>query len=67
MLPRRAWPSQPLISDAFDALGSEHVARHPEDVGLTAEDFNWILRTIARPASDANGLTMMRLFQGRQL
>jgi hypothetical protein len=21
MLPRRAWPSQPLISDAFDALG----------------------------------------------
>jgi hypothetical protein len=20
MLPRRAWPSQPLISDAFDAL-----------------------------------------------
>ena len=67
MLPRRAWPSQPLISDAFDALDSEHVARHPEAVGRTVEDFNWMLRTIVRPASDANGPTMMGLFQGRQL
>jgi hypothetical protein len=28
---------------------AEHVARHPEDVGRTVEDFNWILRTIVRP------------------
>ena len=27
---------------------AEHVARHPEDVGLTVEDFNWILREIVR-------------------
>jgi hypothetical protein len=25
---------------------AEHVARHPEDVGLTVEDFNWILHVI---------------------
>jgi hypothetical protein len=28
-----------------------HVARHPEDVGRTVEDFNWILWTIVRPAA----------------
>jgi hypothetical protein len=30
---------------------AEHVARHPEDVGRTVDDFNWILRTIVRPAA----------------
>jgi hypothetical protein len=29
---------------------AEHVARHPEDVGRTVEDFNWIVRSIVRPA-----------------
>ena len=29
---------------------AEHVARHPEDVGRTVEDFNWILRMIVRSA-----------------
>jgi hypothetical protein len=28
-----------------------HVARHPEDVGRTVEDFNWVLRTIVRSAA----------------
>jgi hypothetical protein len=27
------------------------VARHPEDVGRTVEDFNWIMRVIIRPAA----------------
>jgi hypothetical protein len=27
---------------------AEHVARHPEDVGRTVEDFNWILAEIVR-------------------
>jgi hypothetical protein len=27
---------------------AEHVARHPEDVGRTVEDFNWILHEIVR-------------------
>ena len=30
---------------------AEHVARHPEDVGRTVEDFNWVLWTIVRPAA----------------
>ena len=30
---------------------AEHVARHPEDIGRTVEDFSWILRTIVRPAA----------------
>jgi hypothetical protein len=29
----------------------EHVACHPEDVGRTVEDFNWILWVIVRPAA----------------
>jgi hypothetical protein len=30
----------------------EHVGgRHPEDVGRTVEDFNWILWVIVRPAA----------------
>ena len=31
---------------------AEHVARHPEDVGRTVEDFNWILRSIVRRPTD---------------
>jgi hypothetical protein len=27
---------------------AEHVARHPEDVGRTVEEFNWIMRVIVR-------------------
>jgi hypothetical protein len=30
---------------------AEHVARHPEDIGRTVEDFNWIVRSIVRPAA----------------
>jgi hypothetical protein len=28
---------------------AEHVAHHPEDVGRTVEDFNWILHEFVRP------------------
>jgi hypothetical protein len=30
---------------------AEHIAAHPEDAGLAVRDFNWILRTIVRPAA----------------
>jgi hypothetical protein len=30
---------------------AEHVARHPEDIGRTVKDFNWIVRTIVRPTA----------------
>src|SRR5262245_55738732 len=36
---------------------AEHLARHPEDVGRTVEDFNWILQVIVRPA--AEGITCL--------
>ena len=48
--PPRKWLR--VIIDGDDEAGAkekalaEHVARHPEDVGRTVEDFNWILRTI---------------------
>jgi hypothetical protein len=38
-------------AEAKEKALAEHVARHPEDVGRTVEDLNWILRTIVRPAA----------------
>ena len=35
-------------ADVKEKVLAEHVARHPEDVGLTVEDFNWILHEIVR-------------------
>jgi hypothetical protein len=32
--------------EAKEKALAEHVARHPEDVGRTVEDFNWILHEI---------------------
>jgi hypothetical protein len=46
-----------VIIDGDDEAGAkakalaQHVARHPEDVGRTVEDFNWILRMIVRPTA----------------
>jgi hypothetical protein len=39
------------VAEAKGKALAEHVARHPEDVGRTVDDFNWILRTIVRPAA----------------
>ena len=59
MPPPRRWLR--VIIDGDDEAGAmekkekalaEHVARHPEDVGRTVEDFNWILRTIVRRPTD---------------
>ena len=35
-------------AEAKEKALAEHVARHPEDVGRTVEDFNWILHEIVR-------------------
>jgi hypothetical protein len=57
--PPREW-LQVIIDDGDDEVAeakkkekalAEHVARHPEDVGRTVEDFNWILSVIVRPAA----------------
>ena len=35
-------------AEAKEKALAEQVARHPEDVGRTVEDFNWILHEIVR-------------------
>ena len=35
-------------AEAKEKALAEHVARHPEDVGRTVEDFKWIMRVIVR-------------------
>jgi hypothetical protein len=37
-----------VVKEKKEKALAEHVARHPEDLGLTVEDFNWILRIIVR-------------------
>ena len=39
-----------VVKEKKEKALAEHVARHPEDVGRTVEDFNWILRMIVRSA-----------------
>lgn len=57
--PPRQW-LHVIIDDGDDEVAeaknkeralAEHVARHPEDVGHTVEDFNWMLSVIVRPAA----------------
>ena len=47
-----------VIIDGGDEVGvakkkeeavAKHVAAHPEDAGLTVDDFDWIERTVIRP------------------
>ena len=57
--PPRKWLSaivhegddEAVVKEKKEKALAEHVARHPEDVGLTVEDFKWILRVIVRPAA----------------
>jgi hypothetical protein len=35
-------------AEAQEKALAEHVARHPEDVGRTVEDFKWIMRVIVK-------------------
>ena len=35
-------------AEAKEKALAEHVARHPEDVGRTVEDFNWILSVVLK-------------------
>jgi hypothetical protein len=43
-------------AEAKEKALAEHVARHPEDVGRTVEDFNWILQVIVRPVRLGSGM-----------
>jgi L-rhamnose isomerase len=39
-----------VVKEKMEKTLAEHVA-HPEDTGLTVQDFDWILRVIVRPAA----------------
>src|SRR5262249_59325245 len=47
-------------AEAKEEALAEHVARHPEDVGRTVEDFNWILQVIVRPVRLVSGMPIMK-------
>jgi hypothetical protein len=47
-------------AEAKEKALAEHVARHPEDVGRTVEDFNWVLNVIVRPVHLGSGMPIMK-------
>src|SRR6516162_950562 len=47
-------------AEAKEKALAEHVARHPEDVGRTVEDFNWTLNVIVRPVRLVSGMPIMK-------
>ena len=63
--PPREW-LQVIIDDGDDEAEAKekalavHVARHPEDVGRTVEDFNWVLNVIVRPVRLVSGMPIMK-------
>ena len=63
--PPREW-LQVIIDDGDDEAEAKekalavHVARHPEDVGRTVEDFNWVLNVIVRPVRPGSGMPIMK-------
>src|SRR5262245_16726642 len=40
-----------VVKEKQEKALAEHVARHPEHVGRTVEDFKWIMHVIVRPAA----------------
>jgi hypothetical protein len=42
-------------AEAMEKAVAAHVARHPEDIGRTVEDFNWIVRSIVRRVGSGGG------------
>ena len=47
-------------AEAKEKALAEHVVRHPEDVGRTVEDFNWVLNVIVRPVRLGSGMPIMK-------
>jgi hypothetical protein len=37
-----------VVKEKQEKALAEHVARHPEDVGRTVEDFKWIMHVIVK-------------------
>jgi hypothetical protein len=45
---------------------AEHVARHPEDVGRTVEDFNWIVHEIVHTHQDPEMAATMKKYRAEE-
>jgi hypothetical protein len=65
--PPRKWLSaiihegdaEAVVKEKKEKALAEHVARHPEDVGRTVEEFNWIMRVIVRSWQDNQQLELV--------
>jgi len=42
------WEIEAVVKEEKEKALAEHVACHPEDVGLTVQDFTWIVQEIVR-------------------
>jgi hypothetical protein len=40
--------AEAVVKEKQEKALAEHVARHPEDVGRTVEDFKWIMHVIVK-------------------
>jgi hypothetical protein len=65
--PERKWlraiihegDAEAVVKEKQEKALAEHVARHPEDVGLTVKDFNRIMRVIVRSWQDNQQLELV--------
>jgi hypothetical protein len=63
--PERKWlraiihegDAEAVVKEKKEKALAEHVARHPEDVGRTVEDFKWILNVIVRHVQRSGSCT----------
>ena len=54
------------LAEAKEKALAEHVARHPEDVGRTVKDFNWIVHEIVHVHQDPEMAPLMAEYQANR-
>jgi hypothetical protein len=65
--PERKWlraiihegDAEAVVKEKKEKALAEHVARHPEDVGRTVEEFNWIMRVIVKWPREAGDPSLL--------
>jgi hypothetical protein len=48
-----------VVKEKKEKALAEHVARHPEDVGRTVEDFKWMLHVIVKWPREAGDPSLL--------
>jgi hypothetical protein len=48
-----------VVKEKKEKALAEHVARHPEDIGRTVEEFNWIMRVIVKWPREAGDPSLL--------